>query len=93
MQIRWTITASKQLEQIEQYISKDNPAAAIDTVLTIIKAVSLLKDQPAMGRPGRVVNTKELIITGTPYLVPYRIKNQTVEILRVFHGSMKWITL
>ena len=91
MQIRWTITASKNLEQIERYISKDNPSAAIDMVLTIINAVSLLEQQPAMGRPGRIMNTKELIIPGTPYLVPYRIKNQTVEILRVFHGAMKWI--
>lgn len=91
MQIRWTITASKNLEQIERYISKDNPGAAIDTILFIINAVSLLQDQPAMGRPGRIINTKELIIPGTPYLVPYRIKNQTVEVLRVFHSAMKWI--
>jgi toxin ParE1/3/4 len=90
VQIRWTTTASKNLSQIEEYISKDNPGSAIDVVLKIINAISLLKDQPAMGRPGRVVNTKELIIPGTPYIVPYRIKNRTVEVLRVFHCSMKW---
>lgn len=89
MQIRWTERASNHLSKIEAYISKDNPIAAIDTVLNIIQVVELLADQPAMGRPGRVINTKELIISGTPYIVPYRIKNKSVEILSVFHTAMK----
>ena len=91
MRIRWTTTASNNLDQIEKYIAKDNPRAAIAMVLNILNTVSLLAEQPAMGRPGRIVNTKELVIAGTPYLVPYRIKNQTVEVLRVFHSAMKWV--
>jgi toxin ParE1/3/4 len=42
-----------------------------------------------MGRPGRVQGTRERVITGTPYLVVYRVRHE-VEILRVLHGAMRW---
>jgi toxin ParE1/3/4 len=42
------------------------------------------------GRPGRWPGTRELIIPGTPYIVPYRVKGPVVEILRVFHGARRW---
>jgi plasmid stabilization system protein ParE len=39
---------------------------------------------------GRVHNTRELIVSGTPLIIPYRVKNKNVEILRVFHSAMQW---
>jgi plasmid stabilization system protein ParE len=39
---------------------------------------------PASGRSGRVPGTRELVISGTPYVVPYSVHGETVEILRVF---------
>lgn len=78
------------LNQIEEYIAQDNPQAALATVLRIIKAVEKLSDNPVMGRAGRIFNTRELIISRTPFIVPYRIKSEQIEILRVLHGSMQW---
>ena len=48
-----------------------------------------LATHPALGRPGRVPGTRELVVSGTPYLIPYRVHGKTVEILRVFHGARK----
>ena len=90
MQIRWTKGASQNLEHIEEYIAQDNPIAAIDTVLKVIETVELLVEHPAMGRHGRVVGTRELVIANTPYIVPYRVKGSCIEILRVLHGAMQW---
>ncbi|OGT24799.1 MAG: hypothetical protein A3I12_06910 [Gammaproteobacteria bacterium RIFCSPLOWO2_02_FULL_38_11] len=91
MKIHWTRVANQNLKHIEKYLSQENPIAAIDTILSIIQTVELLKQQPVMGRAGRVLNTRELIISGTPYIAPYRIKNKIIEIIRVFHSSMKWV--
>ncbi|MDR2726446.1 MAG: type II toxin-antitoxin system RelE/ParE family toxin, partial [Deltaproteobacteria bacterium] len=44
---------------------------------------------PESGRPGRVPGTRELVIAGLPYLLPYRVRNDVVEILRFFHTSQK----
>lgn len=90
MQIEWTKGARQNLEQIEEYIAQDNPLAAIDTVLNIIQTIELLKTHPGMGRAGRLTGTRELIITNAPYIVPYRVKNKSVQILRVLHGSIQW---
>jgi toxin ParE1/3/4 len=75
-----------------RYIAEDNPAAAERTISLISDAVERLKHHPAMGRPGRVAGTRELVVSGTPYIVPYRVKDHGVEVLRVFHGARKWPT-
>ena len=90
MQIRWTQKANRNLDDVEAYIAQDNPDAAIRMVLKIIRVVEQLLQRPALGRPGRVHGTRELVITGTPFIVPYRVRGEVVEILAVLHGAMKW---
>lgn len=90
MKIRWLKLAARDLEQVEAYIARENPAAAVRVVLRIIEAVELLAEQPGIGRPGRIEGTRELLINGTPFLVPYRQKNGYIEILRVYHHSRCW---
>ncbi len=90
MRVRWLRQALFDLDAIETYISEDSPAVAVDVIVKIIKAVSLLKEQQGIGRAGRVPGTKELVIPGLPYIVPYRVKDKAVHILRVYHTSRKW---
>lgn len=92
MRIRWTKGASQNLNHVHEFIAQDNPAAAIDIVLKIIKSVELLSVNPGIGRVGRLFDTRELIISGTPYIVPYRVKTGCIDILRVLHSSMRWPT-
>ena len=87
MQIVWLKKALLNLDEIAEYIAEENPQAASQVVSVIIEQVDLLATQPALGRSGRVLGTRELVISNTYYLVPYRIKNNIVEILCVFHTS------
>ncbi len=89
MQVVWLNKALRNLDEIAAYIAQENPKSAADVMDLIIEQVNQLAMQPAMGRPGRVVGTRELVISNTHYLVPYRIKNNRVEVLRVFHTSQK----
>lgn len=89
MQVKWLRKALANLDHEAAYIAQDNPVAAQKVVKTILDTVALLAEQPAMGSPGRIAGTRELVITDTRYLVPYRVKNGQVEILRVFHTSRK----
>jgi plasmid stabilization system protein ParE len=43
-----------------------------------------------MGRPGRVPGIRELVIPTTPYIVPYRVQREAIQILRVYHGARRW---
>jgi plasmid stabilization system protein ParE len=82
-------TALRNLDEEAAYIAADDPAAARLVVERVLAAVDLLIDQPALGRPGRVPGTRELVVPRTRYLVPYRVRREAIEILRVFHTSRR----
>jgi toxin ParE1/3/4 len=90
VRVRWLKRALKNLDDEAAYIARDDLPAAARMVERIASAVDQLASHPALGRPGRVPGTRELVISGTPYIVPYRIRGDAVEVLRVFHGARKW---
>ena len=85
MRSRWLRAALGNLQQEAEYIAQEDPAAALRVVGRIGDAVRYLEDHPSMGRAGRVPGMRELVVSGTPYIVPYRVRGQDIEILRVFH--------
>ena len=89
MQIKWLRTALRNLDEEATFIAADDSAAARIVVKRILEAVAALAEQPGLGRPGRVSGTRELFVLKTRYIVPYRVRGQTVEILRVFHTSRR----
>ncbi|MBI4490810.1 MAG: type II toxin-antitoxin system RelE/ParE family toxin [Deltaproteobacteria bacterium] len=90
MKIVWTRTAIRDLVGIRRYIGHDNPTAARDMASRILVAVNRLGKHPEMGRIGRLAGTRELVVSGTPYLVPYRIRAKAIQLLRVLHGHQEW---
>jgi toxin ParE1/3/4 len=89
MRVRWLRKALRNLDAEASYIATDDPAAARLVVARVLAAVAALADQPGLGRPGRVPGTRELVVRKTRYIVPYRVRRETVEILRVFHASRR----
>ena len=91
MRLRCTRLAEADLEAIAGYIGQDSPAAAARVVLELLdQAELLLTRSPAIGRPGRVLGTRELVIVGLPYIIAYRVRDKDLEILRVLHTSRRW---
>ena len=91
MRLRWTRRAERDLDEIAAYIGQDGPSAAARVILELIDQVErALLGQPAVGRAGRVLGTRELVIPGLPYVVPYRLREKDIEILRMLHTSRRW---
>lgn len=91
MRLRWTRLAEDDLNNIAAYIGQDSPAAAARVVLELIDQTEVsLTRHPALGRPGRVIGTRELVIGNLPYIIPYRVRDGDIEILRVLHTSRRW---
>jgi len=86
----WTDKATSDLEAVRAYISSDKPGAARKIVLRILQIANDLVHYPVMGRTGSLPGTRELIVSDTPYIVPYRVREGAMEILRVLHSSRKW---
>jgi toxin ParE1/3/4 len=88
--LKWTRPAIKDLRDAGDFIALDNPTAADRMADRVKEAVEYLIQYPNIGRSGRVRGTRELIISGTPLIVVYRIKTPAIEILRVLHHARKW---
>lgn len=86
----WTSLAMGDLESIRRYVSFDKPRAAVSTARGILRATARLAVLPSVGRPGRVLNTRELALVDRPYIVAYRVTAGVVEVLRVLHTSRRW---
>ena len=91
MNILWSPEAIDDLTSLRAYIAEDNPAAARTVALSILHNIEqLLSNNPKMGRPGRVPGTRELVIPKTPFIAPYRLHGNFIQILRVYHGARRW---
>jgi toxin ParE1/3/4 len=91
MNVIWSPEAIQDLISLRAYIAEDSPTAARRIVLRILHDIEhLLPDNPHIGRAGRVPGTRELVIPQTPYIVPYRVQRDTIQILRVYHTARRW---
>jgi toxin ParE1/3/4 len=88
VRVRFTPNARANLDAIREYIAADNPRAARRLVTRVRGAALALSSFPARGRPGRAAGTRELVVSGTPYVVVYRIEDSVVAVLAVMHGAM-----
>jgi len=86
----WSPRAVEHLTHLRSYIARDNPKAANRVATALLNAVELLAELPNLGRPGRVAGTRELVVPGTPYVIPYRIRGDRLEVIAVFQGRQKW---
>lgn len=91
MNLVWSPEAIRDLTEVHAYIARDNPAAATLAVERIVALVEeLLPATPHIGRQGRVSGTRELVLSQTPFVVPYRIGPDHIDILRVYHAARLW---
>jgi len=90
MNVVWSRRAIRHLVFLREYIEKDSKQNAALVARRILAAVEMLQTQPGIGRPGRVLGTRELVIPETPYIIPYRVRRGRLELIAVFHGRQKW---
>lgn len=87
MQIRWTPDAADDLIQIAEYLKEHHPGDAESTVRDLNAAIQTLQTFPRLGRPGREDGTREFVLSRLPYVAVYRVRDDAVEVLRIWHAA------
>lgn len=90
MKVVWSRRAIRHLVALREFIAKDSEQNAPLVAERILRSVEFLQTQPEMGRPGRVLGTRELVVPNTLVIIPYRVKRERLELIAVFHGRQKW---
>jgi plasmid stabilization system protein ParE len=87
MRVELLPKAVRDLEAIIDYIAADSPRGAKKVSASLADALQLIGEHPEIGRPVSGRNLRLFVVPGLPYVMPYRFRRNTVEILRVFHTS------
>lgn len=90
MKVVWSRRAVRHLVEVRDYIARDSPDSAATVAAQILDAVEQLQTWANLGRPGRIPGTRELVVAGTSYVIPYRIRGNRIELIAVFHGRQRW---
>jgi toxin ParE1/3/4 len=88
--IVWSPRAIEHLAHLRSYIARDNPKAANRIAAVLLEAIERLAELPNLGRPGTLAGTRELVVPGTPYVIPYRLRGDRLEVIAVLHCRQKW---
>jgi toxin ParE1/3/4 len=89
MRVKWLQKAIRSLDSAMEYIAQDDAETAKRISDYVHLQVKNLEKQPYKGRTGRIFGTRELVIGKYPFIVPYQVKNEEIQILRIFHTSRK----
>jgi len=90
MNVMWSRRAIRHLTALREFIERESEKNAALVATKILNAVDLLRIHPQIGRPGRLLGTRELVVPDTPYIIPYRVRRDRIELMAVFHGRQKW---
>lgn len=87
MRLRWTPAAAEDLESIYTYLSEHHPSFVQPTIRLLYDSARSLRNFTERGRPGTIPETRELVLPRLPYIIVYRVTDQVIEILRIYHGA------
>jgi toxin ParE1/3/4 len=87
MRIRWTPAAAADLQHISDYLKDHHPRYRQPTMRKLYELVRALRQWPQLGRIGREEGTREILLSPLPYVAVYRVSEQSVEVLRIYHAA------
>jgi toxin ParE1/3/4 len=87
MRIRWTPAAAADLQSISDYLKDHHPHYRDTTLRNLYRAITGLKRSPRRGRPGGEPGTREILFPPMPYVAVYRVGDQAIEVLRIYHAA------
>ena len=90
MKVVWSRRAIRHLVSLREFIARDSEQNAALVAERILSSVDILRAHPEMGKPGRTSGTRELVVPDTPFIIPYRVKENRLELIAVLHGRQKW---
>jgi len=79
--------AIQDLEEIDEYISKQNPTAAANIIDLLEEACDLLTEHPGIGRVHDDILAGVMSWPVGSYIIFYSIASRPLAIVRILHGS------
>ena len=89
MKLTWARRAQDDLLVLQEF-ARLQPSLGNRIADALERACDQIVSFPGSGRPGRVEGTREVVLSGTPYIVAYKFEPTRVTILAIIHGARRW---
>lgn len=89
LRVQLSAAASRDADRLHRFIAADDPKAAAGVLQRINQAILLIAAKPLIGRPSQEEDVREWSVGGLPYMIPYRVVGETLQVIRIFHTSQK----
>ncbi len=90
IRVEWTLPARDDLARIDAAFAAQDPVFAERVARVAIRAGRFLSDWPGSGSLISDGGLRKWPVTGTPYILMYRILHDRIQILRVRHNREDW---
>ena len=89
MRARWLAAARTDVREIARWIARARSVAAKEVARRIRDTAQTPGQNPGLSRAGAVLDTRERVIPGLPYIIIYRVRD-VVEIVWVVDARRDW---
>jgi len=86
MRIVFLASAQRDLAWFRKYYENVFPEGAAGARREYLRILSVLKDNPRIGRPAESDGNRELVVPRTPFLLLYRLANGRIEVIHLRDG-------
>ena len=86
-EVVWSRRALYRLCEIRDHIAQDALGPAERLATRIVALADVLADHPYLGRRSLTSDDRELIVSGTPHIIRYRVSSNRVTIQTIWHAS------
>ena len=90
LKVKYTPIAIQDLNAGYDYIYHENHIAAKQVIERIEQTIVYLQDQPFMGRKGRVMDTYEVVVPNTPFIIVYQVTSELLIVVSILHTARKY---
>jgi plasmid stabilization system protein ParE len=90
MKVVWSRRAIRHLVHLREYIERDSEQNAALVASRIPKGRRTSPDAPRYGPPRARFRHTRTVVPAIPYIIPYRVRRNRLELIAVFHGRQKW---
>ena len=89
MEVFWLPIALENLKEIERYILQNDPGSVKKVAQKIKNTVLLIKEHSFIGKPSLVDGFREIKVANLPFVIPYKVVENKIIIVRIFHTRQK----
>ena len=89
MKLKFTTEATRDFDWFTRYYAMTFPEGRRNAERQLVAILQLLAENPSAGRKSDGVETRQIPVSKTPFLIIYRTSGDTLQVLRIWDARRR----